>query len=67
MDRKIFQEIIEIRESRSPAAVLALIVAVDGSAPREPGTKMLVRQDGTLIASAMQEGLLRITRPEGDA
>ena len=51
MDRKIFQEIIEIRESRSPAAVLALIVAVDGSAPREPGAKMLVRQDGTLIGT----------------
>ena len=28
---------------------------------------LVYRQDGTLIASAMQEGLLRITRPEGDA
>ena len=38
------------REGR-PAGVLAMIIEKEGEAPRRPGTKMLVRADGTFLGT----------------
>ena len=46
----IFEDIVTlIRDGR--AAALATVILVNGSAPREPGAKMLVRNDGTTVGS----------------
>ena len=34
-----------------PRVVLATIVATEGSVPRHPGTKMLIRADGTTVGT----------------
>jgi xanthine dehydrogenase accessory factor len=46
-DLHIFEEIVEAKKNRSPAA-LAVVVATRGSSPRKAGAKMLVRADGTI-------------------
>lgn len=52
-------------EGRAPA-VLATIVAREGSAPRGVGTKMLVREDGTLVETIGGGGLeARVIREAG--
>ena len=46
--KKIYQEMIKICEGQSQDAVLALVVATEGSSPRASGSRMLVRQDGSI-------------------
>ena len=49
MDR-IYQECLRLLQSGQDA-VLATIIEAKGSAPRTAGTKMLVRQDGTMLGT----------------
>lgn len=46
----IFQEIVRIR-SEGQRAALATVINAEGSTPRETGSKMLIRSDGTLLGS----------------
>ena len=46
----IFQEIVRIR-SEGQGGVLATVISAKGSTPREPGAKMLIRSDGTVLGS----------------
>ena len=46
----IFQEIVRIRSEGRRAAV-ATVINATGSTPREIGSKMLIRSDGTIIGS----------------
>ncbi len=46
----IYQEIVRIKEKGEEAA-LVTIVSATGSTPREEGTKMLVRPDGTIAGT----------------
>jgi len=46
----IFQEIVSIRSEGKIAAV-ATVINAKGSTPREIGSKMLIRNDGTVIGS----------------
>lgn len=46
----IYQEIVKIK-SEGERAALATIISIEGSTPRETGSKMLVRSDGTIIGS----------------
>jgi xanthine dehydrogenase accessory factor len=46
----IYQEIIKIKEAGEEAA-LVTIVSATGSTPREEGTKMLVKPDGTIAGT----------------
>lgn len=45
-DTEIFEELLRCRQTGVPAA-LAILVQRSGSAPQEPGAKMLVKADGT--------------------
>jgi len=47
---EIYQEILRRRRAGAMVA-LATIVATRGSAPREPGSKMLVTSDGQILGS----------------
>lgn len=44
----LYEEIVKLRKSGKPAA-LATIISAQGSTPREAGTKMLIRADGTIV------------------
>jgi len=46
----IFQEIIRIKAEGEEAA-LATIISASGSTPREEGTKMLIKADGSILGS----------------
>ena len=46
----IFQEIVRIR-SQGQRAALATVISAKGSTPRETGSKMLIRADGTIVGS----------------
>jgi xanthine dehydrogenase accessory factor len=46
----IYQEILKIK-SEGQTAVLATIIAIQGSTPRDLGSKMLIRSDGTILGS----------------
>ena len=46
----IFAELAKLREANAPAA-LVTVVAVKGSTPREPGAKMIVKIDGSIIGT----------------
>jgi xanthine dehydrogenase accessory factor len=46
----IFQEIVRIR-SEGQRAALATVISAKGSTPRETGSKMLIRIDGTILGS----------------
>jgi len=46
----IFQEIVRIR-SEGHRAALATVISAKGSTPRETGSKMLIRIDGTILGS----------------
>jgi len=46
----IFQEIVRIR-SEGQRAALATVISAKGSTPRETGSKMLIRTDGTILGS----------------
>jgi xanthine dehydrogenase accessory factor len=46
----IFQEIVRIR-SQGQGAALATVISAKGSTPRETGSKMLIRTDGTILGS----------------
>ena len=48
--RDIFEEIVRIR-SEGGIAALATIIKTKGSTPREEGSKMLIRSDGTILGS----------------
>ncbi len=48
----IFEEIVKIGSEGGSAAV-ATITSVQGSTPRAEGSKMLVRSDGSIMASAL--------------
>ncbi len=50
MEKDIYEEIVKVKQSGDKAA-LATIIKVKGSTPREEGTKMLIKSDGTLIGS----------------
>jgi xanthine dehydrogenase accessory factor len=52
----IYQEIVRIRAEGEEAA-LVTIVSASGSTPREEGTKMLVKADGSIIGSVGGGGL----------
>ena len=45
------QELAGIESSQRPSAVLTMIVEKNGEAPRRPGTKMLVRKDGSFLGT----------------
>ena len=46
----IFEEIVRIR-SEGDSAALATVIKTKGSTPREEGSKMLIRSDGTILGS----------------
>ncbi len=46
----IYQELVNIT-AKGGQAVLATVVSTSGSAPREAGAKMLIKEDGTFIGS----------------
>ena len=46
----IFEEIVRIR-SEGDSAALATIIKTKGSTPREEGSKMLIKSDGTILGS----------------
>ncbi len=46
----VFEEIVRLKR-KGKKAVLSTVVSVGGSAPREEGAKMLVREDGTTLGS----------------
>ena len=46
----IYQEIVRIK-SEGETAALATIIALKGSTPRETGSKMVIRSDGTIFGS----------------
>lgn len=46
----VFEEIVKLNHSGQRVA-LATVISVNGSAPREPGAKILVRNDGTTVGS----------------
>lgn len=50
MDQDIYEEIANIKRSGQKAAV-ATIVSTRGSTPREVGTKMVIKGDGTILGS----------------
>jgi len=50
MDKDIYREIIRLQDEGEEAA-LATVTAVNGSTPREEGTKMLIRADGSIMGS----------------
>lgn len=52
----IYQEIVKIREAGGEAALVTVIRA-SGSTPREEGSKMLVRSDGSIVGSIGGGGL----------
>ncbi|MGD9116414.1 MAG: XdhC/CoxI family protein [Dehalococcoidia bacterium] len=52
----IYQEIVRIKEKGGEAA-LVTIVSASGSTPREEGTKMLVKPDGSIIGTVGGGGL----------
>ena len=45
------EELAAAGDKAGPKAVLAMIVAKQGEAPRKPGTKMLVRADGSFLGT----------------
>ena len=46
----IYSTLVELRRRNIPSA-LVTVVAVKGSAPREPGAKMIVKADGSIIGT----------------
>ncbi len=50
LQMKIYREIIRLLDQGQPA-VLATLVARDGSGAREPGSKMIIRQGGATVGS----------------
>jgi xanthine dehydrogenase accessory factor len=46
----VFDEIARLNEQKTPSA-LAIIVRLEGSAYRQPGAKLLIRSDGTLLGN----------------
>jgi xanthine dehydrogenase accessory factor len=46
----IYEEIVKLKKSGKSAAV-ATVISAKGSTPREEGSKMLVRSDGTIVGS----------------
>jgi xanthine dehydrogenase accessory factor len=53
----IYQEILKIK-SEGQTAVVATIIAIQGSTPRDLGSKMLIRSDGTIIVGSIGGGNL---------
>lgn len=59
--KDIYEEIIRL-QSRGESAALATVVSTSGSTPRESGSKMLVRQDGSILGTvggSLMEGQVR--------
>ncbi len=48
ISKNIYEEIIEMQK-KSEEGVLVTVVDTEGSTPREPGAKMIVKKDGTII------------------
>jgi len=46
----IYQEIVRIK-SKGKAAAVATIISIKGSTPRETGSKMIIKNDGTIFGS----------------
>jgi len=49
-DRAVFEAVLAAKEQGEPVA-LATVVSVTGSVPRHAGSKMLVRQDGSIVGT----------------
>ncbi len=57
----IYEEILKIK-NKGECAALATIISSDGSTPREQGTKMLIRQDGSIegtVGGGLMEKMVR--------
>ncbi len=57
----IYEEILRIK-SKGECAALATVISADGSTPRELGTKMLIRQDGSIegtVGGGLMEKMVR--------
>lgn len=52
----IFERLVEVKKSGTPSA-LAIVVRTEGSAPRKPGAKMIICQDGSIIGTLGGGGL----------
>jgi len=50
MQNDIYQEIVKIKAEGEEAA-LVTVISASGSTPREEGTKMLVRADGSILGT----------------
>ena len=50
MSRDIYEEILKVY-NQGGAACLATVIETEGSTPRKPGTKMLVRADGSFLGT----------------
>jgi xanthine dehydrogenase accessory factor len=50
MSRDIYEEILKVY-NQGGAACLAMVIETEGSTPRKPGTKMLVRADGSFLGT----------------
>jgi len=48
--KDIYEEIVRL-QSRGECAALATVISTSGSTPREAGSKMLVRQDGSIVGT----------------
>src|SRR5260221_1349682 len=64
MDEKaIYHAIVEAQE-KGELAALATVIRVQGSVPRQPGSKMLVRMDGRIIGTvgggAMESRVIKV-------
>jgi|YelNatPaOPRAMG01_1025707.scaffolds.fasta_scaffold00030_3 xanthine dehydrogenase accessory factor len=46
----IWETLVDMQRRGEPGA-LAIVVHVEGSTPREPGSKMIVKQDGSVVGS----------------
>ena len=45
------EELAGLKNEKNPSVVLTMIVEKNGEAPRRPGTKMLVRKDGSFLGT----------------
>ena len=52
----IYQEIVNLQR-RGEKAVLATVINSDGSSPRKPGAKMLVKTDGSIVGTVGGGGI----------
>jgi len=59
MEPEIFEKLKEL-ETQETEAMIVTIIEKHGSGPREPGTRMIVDQNGTLLAGTIGGGALEM-------